>query len=76
MKKLKCHDYLAQANTREKLCIYTQHLFTAHSRNLPNAVMTVRLATSNSFNTRAYEEVDFLARQVEKNYAKSGEKGE
>ena len=73
MKKLKCRNYLAQPNlTREKLWIYTQHLFTAHGRNLPREIKLGRLSCSELSLKRAYEEVDFLAKQVEENYSKRG----
>lgn len=73
MKKLKCRAYLNQPNlTREKLYIYTEHLFSAHRKNLPNTIKLVRLATSSSFDQRAYQEVDALAKQVEENYSRRG----
>ena len=72
MKKLKCRSYLTHANTCEKLWIYVEHLGKAHGHNLPNTIALGRLAVSQSFNRRAYEEVSRLAGQVEENYNKRG----
>ena len=71
MRKLKCQSYLAHADTVEKLCVYVEHLDRA--RNLPNSITLGRLAVSQSFNKRAYEEVCTLARQVQDNYGKRGQ---
>ena len=70
MKKLACRKYLNQATTREQLYIYTKHLLRAHRQNAPHEIALCELATSKSFNRRAYEEVDRLAQQVEENYNK------
>ena len=73
MRKLKCQGYLAHADTVEKLYAYVEHLGKAHKHNLPNSITLGRLAVSQSFNKRAYEEVCTLARQVQDNYGKRGQ---
>ena len=74
MKKLRCKSYLNQPGiTREQLYLYTDHLFNAHGRSLPNVIMLAHLACSELSLAKAYEEVDALVQQVNSNYSKRGQ---
>ena len=69
MRKLKCKAYLNQPNlTRQKLWTYAEHLAKAHGKHLPREIKLWHMTCSELSEKKAYEEVEFLANQVEQSY--------